>query len=339
MSIDAASAQGLPARIADRRLNRLMLRVAAALLWALSLSASADAQLNNPQAFGGGLSGTVPRLPPPVESGKGTLYLSATFASEGQPIKAGLLWRVFNARADNDAGTRDLVAESREPTPTLNLADGEYIVHVSYGLAGATRHIVINGQATSERVMLNAGALQIVGTIGDSPIPQNRLMISVYVPERSNSEAKLVLANARTNDIIGLPEGNYHIVSTYLDTVGAGSTNPDAPAGNASNSVVSADIRVQAGKLVVATMRHRAATLTLKLVNKPGGEALANTNFTILTPGGDVIRELIGAFPSMVLAEGEYVAIARNNGKTYQSVFKVQSALDSDVEVVAKSSE
>jgi hypothetical protein len=96
---------------------------------------------------------------------------------------------------------------------------------------------------------------------------------------------------------------------------------------------------VQAGKLIVATMRHRAATLTLKLVNKPGGEALANTNFTILTPGGDVIRELIGAFPSMVLAEGEYVAIARNNGKTYQSVFKVQSALDSDVEVVAKSAE
>jgi hypothetical protein len=337
MSIEATLPDFAVQRFAAGRLHRLMRVGAAALLWALGLPASADAQLNSPQTFGGSVSGTVPRLPPPVESGKGTLYLSATFASEGQPIKAGLLWRVFNARADNDAGARDLVAESREPTPTLDLADGEYIVHVSYGLAGATRHIVINGQATSERVMLNAGALEIVGTIGDSPIPQNRLMISVYVPERNNSEAKLVLANARTNDIIGLPEGNYHIVSTYLDT--AGPTNPDTPAGNPSNSVVSADIRVQAGKLVVATMRHRAATLTLKLVNKPGGEALANTNFTILTPGGDVIRELIGAFPSIVLAEGEYVAIARNNGKTYQSVFRVESALDSDVEVVAKSAE
>jgi hypothetical protein len=311
--------------------------IAACLIGVLSPVAAVHAQLNNPQAFGSG--GTVPRLPPAVETGRGTLYLSATFASESQPIRAGLLWRVFNARADTDAGVRDLVAESREPTPTLNLADGEYIVHVSYGLAGATRHIVINSQATSERVMLNAGALKIIGTIGDNLIPQNRLTISVYVPERNNSEAKLVLANARTNDIIGLPEGNYHIVSTYLDTVGVGSTNAESPVGNASNSVVSADIRVQAGKLIIATMRHRAATLTLKLVNKPGGEALANTNFTILTPGGDVIRELIGAFPSMVLAEGEYVAIARNNGKTYQSVFTVQSALDSDVEVVAKSAE
>ena len=73
------------------------------------------------------------------------------------------------------------------------------------------------------------------------------------------------------------------------------------------------------------TLRHRCATLTLKLVNKPGAEALANTTFTVLTPGGDVIRELVGAFPSMVLAEGEYVVIARHDAKTYQATFEVQS--------------
>ncbi len=73
--------------------------------------------------------------------------------------------------------------------------------------------------------------------------------------------------------------------------------------------------------------------ITLKLVNAQGGEALANTTFTVLTPGGDVIRELIGAFPSLVLAEGDYIAIARHDGKTYQSDFKVQSAVDRDVEV------
>jgi hypothetical protein len=75
--------------------------------------------------------------------------------------------------------------------------------------------------------------------------------------------------------------------------------------------------------------------MTLKLVNAPGGEALANTTFSVLTPGGDVIRELIGAFPSLVLAEGEYIAIARHEGKTFQTTFNVQSTLDRDVEVVA----
>jgi hypothetical protein len=84
----------------------------------------AAGQFNPRGAFEGGISGTVPRLPAPVEPGKGTLYLSATFASEGQPIQAGLLWRVFSERADNDAGTRDLIVESRDATPTLNLPDG-----------------------------------------------------------------------------------------------------------------------------------------------------------------------------------------------------------------------
>jgi hypothetical protein len=114
-----------------------------------------------------------------------------------------------------------------------------------------------------------------------------------------------------------------------LDLGTNGSSSP-------TNSVISADLKVQAGKLTDATLRHRAATMTLKLVNSPGAEALANTSFTILTPGGDVIREMIGAFPSATLAEGEYIAIARHDGKTYQATFKVMSAVDQDVEVLAK---
>ena len=120
-----------------------------------------------------------------------------------------------------------------------------------------------------------------------------------------------------------------------LDKEGAGTTPGAGAHPNATNSVVNAEVRVQAGKLTDVSLRHHAAILTLKLVNAPGGEALANTSFSVLTPGGDVIRELIGAFPSLVLAEGEYVVIARRDGKTFQSTFKVQSNLDRDIEVVA----
>jgi hypothetical protein len=114
------------------------------------------------------------------------------------------------------------------------------------------------------------------------------------------------------------------------------SAAPAPPATLPSNSIVNADIKVASGKLVDVTLRHHCATLTLKLVNAPGAEALANTTFTVLTPGGDVIRELVGAFPSLVLAEGEYVVVARHDAKTYQSVFKVQSGMDRDVEVAAQ---
>ena len=86
----------------------------------------------------------------------------------------------------------------------------------------------------------------------------------------------------------------------------------------------------------ISSGAYKFNSITLKLVKAPGGEALANTSFSVLTPGGDVIRELIGAFPSLVLAEGEYVAIARHEGKTYQNTFRVQSTKDTDVEIVLK---
>jgi hypothetical protein len=83
-------------------------------------------------------------------------------------------------------------------------------------------------------------------------------------------------------------------------------------------------------------VHHRAAQVTLKLVNTAGGEAIANTQWSVLTPGGDSIKESIGAFPSMVLAEGEYLAVARHDGRTYQQVFRVDTGRDREIEVLAR---
>ncbi|MCI0599625.1 MAG: hypothetical protein L0Y60_08900 [Beijerinckiaceae bacterium] len=267
----------------------------------------------------------------PAERARGMVRLTALFAAnESQPVRQGLQWRVFEEDLGPD-GSHKLVAHSTDATPTLTLPDGNFIVHAALGLAGATKRITINGTSLNETLVLNAGGLRITGQLGDTPVNPSKLSISIYVPERVNPEAKLVAANAKSGDTIGLPEGNYHVVSTLLDTATNGSAST-------TNSVISADLRVQAGKLTDATLRHRAASMTLKLVNTPGGEALANTAFTVLTPGGDVIREMIGAFPAATLAEGEYVAIARHSGKTYQTTFKVESSLDRDVEVLAKES-
>ena len=120
--------------------------------------------------------------------------------------------------------------------------------------------------------------------------------------------------------MILVPEGTYYIVSNYGD----------------ANSTVRSDIRVQAGKLTDATVNHRAAIITLKLVNERGGEARANTQWSVLTPGGDVIKESIGAFPRVVLAEGDYHVIARNEGKTFQRDFKVITGVDGEIEVLAR---
>lgn len=273
------------------------------------------------------------------DGGQGALKLSATLGGASAPLTGGLRWRLFGLHPDLD-GARPLIVESNEAQPTLTAPPGDYVVHVALGLASASKRVSIGTDVRSEQLTLNAGALRVTGTLGGAPIDPSKLLLAIYVPERNNPQAKLVYPKARAGEIIGLPEGSYHIVSTFLDTVGVGSigvgknASPSAP--TPTNSIVAADIKVTAGKLMDVTLRHRCATVTIKLVNAPGAEALANSSFTVLTPGGDLIRELIGAFPSLVLGEGEYVVIARHDSKTYQATFQVQSGLDRDVEVIAK---
>jgi len=120
--------------------------------------------------------------------------------------------------------------------------------------------------------------------------------------------------------VISVPEGSYHIVSHYGD----------------ANSTVRSDIRVQGGKLTEAFINHPAAMITFKLVNERGGAARANTQWSVVTPVGDIIKELMGDFPRVVLAEGEYHVIARNDNKTYEGAFRVISGVDGEVEVIAR---
>ncbi|RBP06425.1 hypothetical protein DFR50_13145 [Roseiarcus fermentans] len=287
------------------------------------------------------------RAEPLATEGQATLALSAALNGESAPLTGGVRWRVYSAKAEDD-GSHALIVESNLAEPTLTLPPGDYVVHAAIGLASASKRLTLGAEVRTERLPIAAGGLRIGGVLGGAPIDPSKLSLSIYVPVGRNPQGKLVYNKARAGDVVGLPEGSYHIVSTYLDTVGgrflaaassqsAGkSSTPAQTAVIPTNSIVNADIKVASGKLTDVTLRHRCATLTLKLVNKAGGEALANTTFTVLTPGGDVIRELMGAFPSLVLAEGEYAVIARHDGKTYQSTFRVDTGMDRDVEVVAQ---
>jgi len=172
-------------------------------------------------------------------------------------------------------------------------------------------------KGVSQRVA--AGALRLSGAVGDTKIPPDQVTFSVFVPVGTNSEGRLVRSEIHTGELLRLPEGTYHVVSTYGE----------------SNAIQRADLKVENGKVTEATLNHRAATVTLKLVAAPGSEAFAGTAFSVLTPGGDTIREAIGAFPQVTLAEGDYVLIARHDGQVYTHEFKVESGLDRDIEVLA----
>jgi hypothetical protein len=262
-----------------------------------------------------------PVVPPPgaSTSGQAVLSLTARYGKDLPVINAGLVWRVFSDRPD-ETGTFKLIREERGATPNIVLPPGSYVVHVALGLVSAVRAVTLKSETDRESFLLPAGGLRIEGRVGTSKIPQNQISFAIYKGSQFEvGERAALLPSVAAGDVVLLPEGTYYIISNYGD----------------ANSVVRSDIRVQASKLTDVIITHRAAVITLKLVSDRGGEALANTAWSVITPGGDVIKESIGAFPRVVLSEGEYRAIAKNEGKVYERPFNVVNGVDGEVEVVA----
>jgi len=248
------------------------------------------------------------------------LALTARFGKDQPAVTGGLVWRIFSDRPD-ETGNFKLIREDRGATPNIVLAPGSYVIHVALGLVSAVKPVTLKAETVKESFILPAGGLRIEGRVGASKIPQNQISFSIYKGSQFEvGERAPLVPNVAAGDVVMVPEGTYYIISNYGD----------------ANSVVRSDIRVQAGKLTDVIITHRAAVITLKLVSDRGGEALANTAWSVITPGGDVIKESIGAFPRVVLSEGEYRAIAKNEGKVFERAFNVVNGVDGEVEVVAR---
>lgn len=257
---------------------------------------------------------------PMVPAGQVALYLNARFGRDLPPITGGMVWRIFPERPDN-TGVFKMLREERTAAPTFLLPPGNYVVHAAFGHAQATKTVQLRAETVREVFDIPAGGIRIEGKVGDVKIPNSQIHYDIYRGSQFEPGDKRPLAqNVITGDVMLVPEGTYHIVSHYGD----------------GNAVVRSDIRVQTGKVTDVTVTHRAAVITLKLVEKAGGEAIANTQWSVLTPGGDVIKESIGAFPRVILAEGDYRVIARNEGKSFQHDFKVITGVDSEIAVVAR---
>ncbi len=257
---------------------------------------------------------------PVVPAGQVALYLTARFGRDMSTIPSGIVWRIYPDRPDN-AGAMRLVREDKSAAPTMLLPPGGYIVHASFGMAQALKKVQLRAETVREVFDIPAGGIRIEGKVGDARIPSGQIHFDIFKGSQFEAGDKRALTqNAMTGEVMLVPEGTYHIVSNYGD----------------ANATVRSDIRVQSGKLTDVIVNHRAAVITLKLVNERGGEALANTQWSVLTPGGDVVKEAIGAFPKVILAEGDYSVVARNEGKTYSSKFKVEPGFDREIEVLSR---
>jgi hypothetical protein len=261
-------------------------------------------------------------VPPPanMRAGEGAIYATARFGADGGVIGNGLSWRVYADKPDA-TGVFRMIKEDNSAQPVFVLPIGGYIVHVAFGLASIAKPVQVSNDASRQVFELPAGGLRIEGRVGNAKIPSTQISFDIYKGSQFEpGERRPIASSVLTGAVVLVPEGTYYILSKYGD----------------GNAVVRSDIRVQTGKLTDVTVTHRAAQIMFKLVSKRGGEALANTDWAVMSPAGDTITETKGAFPRVILAEGEYKIIARNNNKVYQQDLTVIPGVDGEIEVLAQ---
>jgi hypothetical protein len=255
-------------------------------------------------------------------SGGGQLALVALLTQDGQSIEQGLVWRVFAPKPGPDGKPR-LIATNRDASPVLRLDPGEYLVNVAFGRANLTRKVTVTGdRAVQERFVLNAGGLRLTPALARGEAVNERAFVyDIYSDERDQyGQRTKVVGPVRPGVVLRLNAGIYNVVGTYGD----------------ANAVVRADVTVEAGKLAEATITHAAAKVTFKLVAQPGGDAIADTQWTVATAEGETVKESVGALPTHIFAPGAYVVSAKNGGGVFQRRFTVQAGDVGQVEVLRR---
>jgi hypothetical protein len=71
-------------------------------------------------------------------------------------------------------------------------------------------------------------------------------------------------------------------------------------------------------------------------VARPGGDAIADTQWNVANTQGEVVKESVGALPTHIFAPGMYTVSARNAGEVFQRTFAVQAGESVQVEVLRR---
>jgi hypothetical protein len=257
----------------------------------------------------------------PVSNVPAQVNLVALLTVDGQRIDQGLAWRIYQPIPGKKNETKLLMTKS-DASPTVSLKPGDYIVNAAFGRADVTRKITVAPGATmSERFVLNAGGLRVKVLVDGAAPAANAVSYDIYSGERDQSDNRTKVVGAVKPDVvIRLNAGIYRIVSTYGD----------------ANAQVEADVTVEAGKLSEATVSHSAARVTFKLVAREGGEALPDTQWTVQTADGEVVKRSVGALPTHIIAPGSYTVTAKSGTRAFKRDFTVADGETTQVEVLMR---
>lgn len=274
-----------------------------------------------PKAEGGGTTVIKKKsTEPPAPADMAKVRLIALLTADGQRIEQDLTWRVFEESAEPRTAGK-LLSKHTAASPILTLKPGTYTINAAFGRANLTRKITVStgGVEMTEPFVLNAGGLRVSLAPVAGGLDGMKSFYDIFTDERDQrGDRRMVLSRAKPDTVIRLNSGIYHIVSTLGD----------------ANATVDADVTVEAGKLTEATVSHKAARVTFKLVTREGGEALPDTEWSVLTEDGHTVKTSVGALPTHVLAPGKYMAVAKSQGRVFRRGFEAANGQSIQVEVI-----
>jgi hypothetical protein len=268
---------------------------------------------------------TTPQTPTPTventpKPGKPQpVTISAKVAEDGEIIPQGIVWRVFST-TPNEQGELELLDKSEATPAIFSLSPGQYVVHAAYGLAQASDTVTVEPGPNQLDIILDVGGLKLGAAIsGDINIPDRFVRFNVNTRD-AEGQSVLVARAVQPGQLLHLNSGTYSITSYF---------------GNV-NATAKADLQVKPGQLTEATLYHRAAQVTFKLVSEPGGEAIADTSWIVKNLSGETIYEEATAFPATVLAQGEYILLARLGDRVFNREFEVLPGLPREIEIITQ---
>ena len=145
---------------------------------------------------------------------------------------------------------------------------------MAFGLASTVKTVRLRDEAVREVFELAAGGLRLEGRVGDVKIASGHISFEIYKGSQFDpGDRKPIVPSTMTGDVVAARRHVFHRFKIRR------------------RQWSRSDIRVQAGKLTDVLVTHRAAAIMLKLVSRKGGEALANTEWAVVSPAGDVIAE------------------------------------------------
>lgn len=256
----------------------------------------------------------------PVEAvmNSATLTLSAHAKSDG-PMLSGATFLIYE---NGEAGRNREIVRSKLGEPTFNLPAGHYRIAAVLGLAQVEEDIIVKpGEQLKRSLALDAGGVRLSSSLAGNGSPLDRhLLYRIFTlsTEGGKTVNQEILTSTLPSPTIFLPRGRYRIESQY----------------GWHNARQTREIEVKAGEVINIDFEHKASDVKLRLVPKPGGEAIDRVKWTLKYNGGGTVLISQDAAPTLILQAGHYQAMAQHEAKTYTQTFEAISNREQVVEVV-----